>query len=342
MRSTFRLFLFCSSAACTFGGILAFGAPERESAVPIPFEVFAGFERIEPGNPVFEVPSPQWAAAAHAIVEDETVHYLWSVRLKGARWDLMYSSAPAAAPHQVAHYEGNPVLRPSKAGFDSSAIEYPFPFWNPLDETYYAYYLGRKNRPPKQTGLLVRGETWTDWTRVQDEPIFTVETPYERSGCSHPSIVVEGDRIQMVYTGERTSFHSDEPPVICHATAQISDLTALKRNPENPVFTGSGEAWDSQGVREAELLRGPVYYHIFYGGMDGRNWRIGHVRTLDFKTFEANPANPILDLPDDSEAWDAEGLLTPQVFELGDFYYMLYAGKSGKRWQSGLARTARK
>lgn len=62
------------------------------------------------------------------------------------------------------------------------------------------------------------------------------------------------------------------------------------------------------------------------------------MRTLDFKTFEPNPANPILDLPGDSAAWDAEGLLTPQVFEVGDFYYMLYAGKSGKRWQSGLAR----
>jgi len=317
------------------------GAVALGSRAPIPFEAFAGFERIAEGNPVFKVPSPQWAAAAHAIVEGDRVHYLWSVRLKGSRWELMYSSAPSSAPHRVEHYVNNPVLRPSKSGFDSSAIEYPFPFWNPLDETYYAYYLGRKNRPPKQTGLLIRGETWTDWTRVQDEPIFTIEGPYERAGCSHPSVVVDGDLVQMVYTGERTNFQSPEPPVICHATAPLSDLKALDRDSNNPVFEGSGEAWDSQGVREAEIFKGPAYYHIFYGGHDGTHWRIGHVRTRDFKTFEPNPANPILDLPEDAEAWDAEGLLTPQVFEVGDAYYMLYAGKSGKRWQSGLARASK-
>lgn len=317
------------------------GAAGLESGVPIPFEAFAGFERIAEGNPVFKVPSPRWAAAAHAIVEGDRVHYLWSVRSKGSRWELMYSSAPSSAPHRVEHYANNPVLRPSNLGFDSSAIEYPFPFWNPLDETYYAYYLGRKNRPPKQTGLLVRGETWTDWTRVQDEPIFTIEGPYERAGCSHPSVVVDGDHVQMVYTGERTNFQSSEPPVICHATAPLTDLTVLERNSSNPVFKGSGEAWDSQGVREAEIFKGPVYYHIFYGGHDGTHWRIGHVRTRDFKVFEPNPANPILDLPEETEAWDAEGLLTPQVFEVGNSYYMLYAGKSGKRWQSGLAKASK-
>ena len=39
--------------------------------------------------------------------------------------------------------------------------------------------------------------------------------------------------------------------------------------------------------------------------------------------------------------WDCDGILTPQVFEIGDTYYMLYAGRKGKEWQSGLARTSR-
>ncbi|MBT3290099.1 MAG: hypothetical protein HN380_22335, partial [Victivallales bacterium] len=57
----------------------------------------------------------------------------------------------------------------------------------------------------------------------------------------------------------------------------------------------------------------------------------------DFRTFEANPFNPILDLSPDPEAWDCHGILTPQVFAVEGTYYMLYAGMNGKEWQTGLA-----
>ena len=111
----------------------------------------------------------------------------------------------------------------------------------------------------------------------------------------------------------------------------------MTKDPANPVFTGSGEQWDRRGVREAEILRGPSYYDIFYGGADGKTWRIGHVRTRDFRTFEPNPHNPIFTPSHDPDAWDCDGLLTPQVFPINGTYYMLYAGMKGREWQSGLA-----
>jgi predicted GH43/DUF377 family glycosyl hydrolase len=80
-------------------------------------------------------------------------------------------------------------------------------------------------------------------------------------------------------------------------------------------------------------------FHILYGGSDGKVWRIGHVRTRDFRNFEPNPHNPIFTPSLDRSAWDCDGILTPQVFEAGDFYYMLYAGKKDKEWQTGLAKT---
>ena len=39
--------------------------------------------------------------------------------------------------------------------------------------------------------------------------------------------------------------------------------------------------------------------------------------------------------------WDCDGILTPQIFEAGDAYYMLYAGRKGHEWQSGLARAGK-
>ena len=43
---------------------------------PIPFETFASFERLTAEEPLLSVEPPAWAAAAHAIVVDEQVHYL--------------------------------------------------------------------------------------------------------------------------------------------------------------------------------------------------------------------------------------------------------------------------
>ena len=68
-------------------------------------------------------------------------------------------------------------------------------------------------------------------------------------------------------------------------------------------------------------------------------WRIGHVRTRNFRTFEPNPHNPVFTPSADRDAWDCDGVLTAQVIEIGDTYYMLYAGKKGKEWQTGLAKT---
>ena len=152
----------------------------------------------------------------------------------------------------------------------------------------------------------------------------------------------------MVYTGERLAPPERKEilynvPTICHATAPISDPAHVTKNPVNPVFSGSGQGWDRYGVREAEILKGPGYFDIFYGGYDGTEWTIGHVRTRDFIKFEPNPHNPIFRPSSNTQAWDNSGLLTPQVFVTNSTYYMIYAGLKGTGWnrvsevQSGLA-----
>ena len=125
---------------------------------PIPFAAFARFERLTAKKPLLYYEPPAWAAASHAIVVDDTVHYLWAKKGEDNSWVHMHSSAPVADPTAVTHDQRNPILRPSADGFDNQGVEYPFPFWNPADQRYYAYYLGSqgKGKPRrKQTGLLV-------------------------------------------------------------------------------------------------------------------------------------------------------------------------------------------
>ena len=201
----------------------------------IPFELFASFERIEDGNPVFACEPPEWAAAAHAIVVGETVHYLWGRRRKDNYWVLMHSTAQASDPAAVRHDPRNPVLLPSQDGFDDFTIEYPFPFRNPADDRFYVYYLGRRLVPPKQTGLLVGDGDFGAWTRVRQTPVIAADKAYESRGSSHPSVAVDGDTIHVIYTGE-----SEGNPVICHATAP----TAVPRDRQQ----GRGQS-DIRGQR---------------------------------------------------------------------------------------------
>ncbi len=304
---------------------------------PIPFETFAGFERVADASPLLTCPPTQWAAAAHAIVADDTVHYYWSLKTEDDSWSLMHSYAPVENPADITHDPGNPIVTPAGSGaFDDYVVEYPFPFLNPADGRYYMYYLGRQKGIPKQTGLMVMDGDFSSWKRVTTEPVIPAEFDYEIDGSSHPTVAIDGDTIHIIYTGEAKGLGGENNPYndpwLCHATAPVSDPATVTKNPNNPIFKGTGQDWDRYGVRETELLKGPEYFHIFYGGYNGNIWQIGHVRTKDFRDFEANPYNPILTVSNDPEAWDSGGILTPQVFEIKGKYYMLYAGMKGDDW----------
>ena len=309
---------------------------KHSEADPIPFEVFANFERVG-DDPILSLTPPQWAAATHAIVQHNMVHYIWCKREVGARWLMMHATAPLYDLTDIAQDARNPIFVPSAQGFDDTGVEYPFPFLNPADGNYYMYYRGKGHGSPEQTGLLVSHGDLGQWTRVQPTPVIPAEHSYEADGSTHPSVAIDGETIHIVYTGKATRSYTDGL-TMCHATAPISHPSVVTKNTANPVFKSSGQVWDSRAVRETELFKGPHYFHVLYGGFDGEVWRIGHVRTRDFHTFEPNPYNPIFIPSADPDAWDADGVLTPQVIEIGDSYYMVYAGKKGEAWQTGLAR----
>jgi predicted GH43/DUF377 family glycosyl hydrolase len=303
----------------------------------MPFEFFTGFERINIGNPLFALKPPQWAAATHAIVVGDTVHYIWCKRVYAPCWLIMHATAPIDDITNITQDPRNPVVSPSEKGFDDQGVEYPFPFLNPADGKYYMYYRGKGQGMPEQTGLLVSDGDLGSWKRVKNTPVIAVEYPYEADGCTHPSVALDGDTIHILYTGKATESYYDGL-TMCHATASISDPSVVKKNIRNPVFRGSGQAWDHRAVRETEIYKGPHFFHVLYGGFDGQVWRLGHARTRDFKTYEPNPYNPVFSPSSDPDQWDCDGVLTAQIIQIDSTYYMLYAGKKGSEWQTGLAK----
>ena len=96
-----------------------------------------------------------------------------------------------------------------------------------------------------------------------------------------------------------------------------------------------------QKVRDGYVLvgrRSPYGYRVVDKERRRPDGRIGHVRTRDFREFEPNPHNPIFTPSPDPDAWDCDGVLTPQVVAIGGVCHMVYAGLRGKEWQTGLAR----
>ena len=156
----------------------------------IPFEFFASFKRIETGNPIISLPPPLWAAATHAIVVDETVHYIWCKRDPGPRWDIRHATAPVHDFTHITQDVRNPIVEPSAEGFDNAAVEYPFPFLNPADGKFYMYYRGKGETTPEQTGLLVSDGDLGEWRRVCETPVIPADTDHERDGSTHPSVAV--------------------------------------------------------------------------------------------------------------------------------------------------------
>jgi hypothetical protein len=218
---------------------------------PIPFEAFANFERLNDANPIIACDPPEWAAATHAFVRDETIHYLWGRREEGNYWVLMHSTAPASNPSEITHDERNPVLLPSDDGFDDHTIEYPFPFLNPADGRHYVYYLGRRKKIPKQTGLLVGDGYFGKWERVRESPVIAADTAHESAGSSHPPVTVveilSTSSTPVKRTAHRPSAMRQLRPVILQTSRKIQPIQSSEARGNGGTAAGCARRRSSEG-----------------------------------------------------------------------------------------------
>ena len=63
----------------------------NQTCTEIPFEDFTNFERVPNASPLLTCGPDEWAAAAHATVAGDRVHYIWSIKNRDSTWNLMHS-----------------------------------------------------------------------------------------------------------------------------------------------------------------------------------------------------------------------------------------------------------
>ncbi len=141
----------------------------------------------------------------------------------------------------------------------------------------------------------------------------------------------------MVYTGYRSTDSSRRgysfvtSPQI--GLAWSSDLLNWKKDPANPIFTGSGidGSQDSQGATGPFVWYEKGTYYLFYIGLTGKGYEKG-VKSLnlatssDLRTWHRYEGNPII--APEGKGWRRDAIWHPNVVK-SDGKYFLFFNASG-------------
>ena len=180
------------------------------------------------------------------------------------------------------------------------------------------------------------------WTRVAEEPLFTVDdVPLEGRGALMLSGFVEPDGTWVLYYHTFTS--SGQPGFIGRATAESpAGPWTFRRQPV--LSPGDEGAWDELQVMRVNVLPTEDGYVMYYAGVNKQSEsRIGLAFSADGiawekyddpSTTEAPYAesDPILEA---AMAWEGSRLGRPEVVQTADGWVMLYEGGGGN--QTGIA-----
>ena len=156
---------------------------------------------------------PEIAGAADVVVGsliregDQFVVYMhvaFDVGGHGAH-EFQYSIRRATAPSPTGPwtFDDDPVLIPSDEGWDSKSVQYPSVVR--LGDEWRMYYSGYaksdSEEGPSSIGVATSADGVT-WTR-RSAPVFEAspESAWEDGGVRSPTVVIDGDRLLMLYSG---------------------------------------------------------------------------------------------------------------------------------------------
>jgi predicted GH43/DUF377 family glycosyl hydrolase len=107
--------------------------------------------------------------------------------------------------------------------------------------------------------------------------------------------------------------------------------------PGNPVLdVGPSGSWNDEFTYAPTVIYDGTIYHMWYGGFDGSNVKIGYANSNDGISWTTYSGNPVLDLGS-SGSWDDQHVYFPCVIYDGTTFHMWYSGKDGINHRIGYA-----
>jgi predicted GH43/DUF377 family glycosyl hydrolase len=234
-------------------------------------------------------------------------------------------------------YSGNPVMVPSKTGWDASYI-------NNISilqrgDSLHMWYTGSLSptgsnlwRIGHATASVVTPVQW-DFKKYSGNPVLEKgKSGFDLSSVFCPVVLYVQGSYRMWYWASNGSSHS-----VGYATSP--DGLVWTKYENNPVFTASMQdgTFDQYQVRIFRIHYDGIRYHMFYVGVGSPAVRkIGYAHSLDGIQWTIN-STAVLD-DGSSGAWDEAGVV-PGDFVMEDSQWkMWYCGLSGSAiWRTGYA-----
>jgi predicted GH43/DUF377 family glycosyl hydrolase len=286
------------------------------------------------GNPVVPLGGvgsfdEQYAGQASVLLEGGTYHMWYSGIDSGGEGRTGYATSPDGV--SWTKYPGNPVLDLGPPGsWDDFRAYVPSVVFN--GTKYFMMYSGNDG-----STYRIGYASSTDkinWTKSPANPVLDLGPggSWDDTNVGTPYILYDGTTYKMWYSG----FDGTNNRV---GYATLSNMFNFEKYSGNPVIDiGSPGSWNDMYTYAPSVLHDGTTYHMWYGGHDGSNVRIGYANSTDGVSWVIYSGNPVLDLGL-SGSWDDQHVHYPYVFYDGAIYHMWYSGKDGLNHRIGYANS---
>lgn len=287
-------------------------------------------------SPILDVgTSGTWEDASifsPTILHDANGYRMWYTGF-GTNYRIGY--ATSADGIAWTKYSTNPVFDLGMNGtWDDYEVGGPTVLFD--GTTYRMWYNGSDGSHARiGYATSVDGITWDKYDPDGDgvyDPVLNLGSAgaWDNYHVANPTVLFDGAVYKMWYAG-----HDGSGWRIGYATS--TDGAVWMRHSVNPVFDiASSGAWDDRNVDVPSVVYNGSGYEMWYAGLGGNTWRIGHVTSTDGISWTRDTGNPVIDIGPDS-TWDDRHVSYPYVMLEGSEYKMWYEGNDGKHSRIGYA-----
>ena len=228
---------------------------------------------------------------------------------------------------RVLEVEADPLLSPGRAGcFDESGctLSCVVERAGRLFLYYTGWTLGQTVPFYLLAGLAISEDGGQSFTRWSEGPLLP-RSSVDPILTASPMVLWGPDLCRMYYVS--ASSWEPSPQGLRHKYhvryAESEDGLNWRRNGLVCLDYSTGDEY-AFGRPCVERRRGGDY--LMYFCSRGESYRLGVARSTDSKVWEREESDLLPGSSASAEAWDREMQAYPQVFERGDFEYMLYNG----------------
>lgn len=243
-------------------------------------------------------------------------------------FSALYKNPSVKAASSWQKYSGNPILRPSTAGWDGRHVAQPLVIFK---DNIYRMWLQGMDGSRWRIGYATALDGINNWSRRGAPVLDLGSTDGWENETVDPTVLFVSGKYKMWYTSLNAGWASGGPDRMRVRYAESDDGIIWARS--GWIMYGTPGQWDSGGiVRGRSVIYKDSVYHMWYTGTNENSvysapyWRIGYATSTDGLNWtKQNNGNPVIE---PTKPWELNNVSFPNVIYENGMYHMWYAGGS--------------